>query len=44
MQNIENTEEVIVDKEKADDYNRNTQEPPATPQPNNVRKEIIKIL
>ena len=44
MQNIENTEEVIVDKEKADDYNRNTQEPPATPQPNNVRKEIIKNL
>ena len=44
MQNIENTEEVIVDKEKADDYNRNTQEQPATPQPNNVRKEIIKNL
>ena len=44
MQNIENTEEVIVDKEEADDYNRNTQEPPATPQPNNVRKEIIKNL
>ena len=44
MQNIENTEEVIVDKEEADDYNRNTQEQPATPQPNNVRKEIVKNL
>ena len=38
MQNIENTEEVIVDKEKADDYNRNTQNPTATRKKNKELK------
>ena len=44
LQNIENTEEVTIDKEEAEDNDRNTQKPPTTPQPNNVRKEIIKDL
>lgn len=44
MQNIENTEEVTVYKEEADDNDGNIQETTATPQPDNVRKEIIKNL
>ena len=44
LQNIEDTEDVTVDKENAEANDGNTPKPPTTPQPNNVRKEIIKDL